>query len=548
MKIAPLAGHKSAKLGQEISAGITLLAISLPLNIGYSQIAGLPASAGLVALIFPTLVYVLLASSRVVIASPDAAASALVFSSLVGLHVGEDNMLAVAGAQAIVCGIALAVAGFLKLGFLASYLSKPIMMGFVAGLALEILLSQVFKMTGVSKGEGDGFFAEAWHFISHIVDSNGATVILAALSLAVLIAGKRLAPKIPWALVVLILGTVAVSIFGLAAKGISVLGPVESASLSLALPLISLDMWLALIPSGIALAFVVLADALMLTKSYADKYKVDHDGNQDLIALAASNITAGVSGSFVQGASASRTAAVTSVGARTQIPSIVLAVGALIVVLFGLELLENIPNAVIGAIVAMAVWGLLEIHEFRKLFTLSRAEFAVAVVCVIGVLALGPLKGLFVAFVLASINLIRNVSKAPADILEGEEDPAVSLLDAEQPEGISTAPGVQVFRFTGPLFFANAERFVECAQQAVKGVDAKTLILDAEGISDLDVTGAEALEQLQAWLEHEGITFGMSRVRADLVRRLEHFELLEDVTLYETNRAAVAATRTDHAD
>lgn len=548
MKLQPLAGIKSVSLGTELSAGVTLLAISLPLNIGYAQIAGLPASAGLLALILPTLVFVLLASTRVVVAAPDAAGSALVFSSLTGLHVSQGNMLEMAGAQAIICGVALALCGLFKLGFIASFLSKPIMLGFVAGLALEILLSQLFKMTAVPKAEHGGFFVELWHLISHLFQLNLPTTLLALGGLALLIVGRKLAPNLPWALAVLVLGTVVVGVFGLKNSGISVLGQVESASLTLSFPVMPWSQWVALIPSGVALAFVMLADTLMLTRSYAEKFNhKDQDPNQDLLALAAANVVAGGAGSFAQGSSASRSAAVTAVGARTQIPSLVLVCGSLLVLLFGLELLANIPNAIIGAVVAVAVFGLLELKEFRALFGLSRAEFGIAVVCVVGVLVLGPLQGLFFAFVLAAINLIRKAAQAPAEVLTGEVDPMMSLLDADSPRKTLTAPGVQVFRFAGPLFFANSDRFVERIQAAVEvgGGEIHSFVLDTEGISEIDVTGAHALEQVHRWLERRSIRLGYSRLRADLADRLDHFGLLEGVTVFDTNRAAVAAWKSE---
>lgn len=547
MKVQPLAGSKSASLGAEISAGVTLLAISLPLNIGYAQIAGLPASAGLLALVFPTLIFVFLASTRIVVAAPDAAGSALVFSSLVGLHVSEGNMLAMAGAQAIICGIALALCGALKLGFIANFLSKPIMLGFVAGLALEILLSQLFKMTGIPKAEDGGFFIELWHFIQHVFELNIATTLLAVSGLAILIVGRKIASNVPWALLVLVLGTIAVGVLPLENAGISVLGSVDSASLTLSFPAIGWDQWVALIPSGVALAFVTLADTLMLTKSYAEQYgHKEQNPNQDLIALAAANVAAGCAGSFSQGASASRSAAVSAVGARTQIPSLVLAAGSLLVLLFGLELLANIPNAIIGAVVAVAVFGLLELKEFRRLFTLSRVEFGIAVACVIGVLVLGPLKGLFLAFVLAAVNLIRKAAQAPAEVLSGSDDPTMSLLSSDSPLK-TTAPGVQVFRFAGPLFFANSQRFVDQIQAAVDFADGQVsgFVLDSEGISEIDVTGAEALEQVHAWLASKNIKLGYSRLRQDLQVRLEHFGLLHGVTIFGTNREAVMAWRTD---
>lgn len=546
-RFAPLAGLRSANLMHEFSAGITLLTISLPLNIGYAQIAGLPTSAGLLALVIPTIVFALCASSRVVVASPDAAGSALVFSSLVGLSIGQESLLVAAGAQAVICGVALIVAGVLKLGFLANFLSKPIMMGFVAGLALEILLSQLFKLSGIPKGEAEGFGQEALHLLTHVTALNPATLFVGVGSLIVLLAGRKLSTRFPWALVVLVLATLAVVWFDLPHRGVTVLGTVDGVTPSFGVPEVSWDMWVSLVPSGVALAFVVLADTLMLSSSYAERQGVPHVRDQDLFALGLSNVAAGCGGSFVQGASASRTAATFDVGARTQLPSLILAAGALAVMGFGLGLLENIPLAAIGAVIAVAVWGLLELKEFQLLWRLSRTECAIAVACILGVLVLGPLQGLLVAFILAAINLIRRVANTPAEVLVGPEDPMMSLLSASAPFRASTAPGVQVFRFTGPLFFANAERFMEQVKAAVgsDGEPVEFLVIDAEGIAELDVTGAQALESAAAWLREQGVSLAFSRVREDIRKRLDHFGLLAGVPVFLTNRAAVAALRTD---
>lgn len=534
-----LQGLTRGNVLREATAGVTLLAISVPLNIGYAQIAGLPASAGLYALVVPTIIYALLVSSRQVVASPDAAAAALVFSSLTGLGIAGENFAAMAAAQAILSGLMLLAASVLKLGFIANFLSKPILVGFVGGLALEILLSQTAKMLGLKLPAGEEYFAQLVHLVTHLGGLNLWAAGLSLLAMGILLLGRRRLPAVPWALVVLVVATLASLGLALESRGVAVLGEVAGGLPVLEVPVLSFASWISLLPSALALTLVVIAEGLLVTRSYGEKRGYPTDPNRDLFAFGAANVAAGFSASFAVGSSTSRTAAMDQAGSRTQLPSLVLAAGTLLLLLFGTELLAQIPSPAIGAVVAVAVWKLLGLAELAALWRDSRAEFTIGLVCFAGVLAAGPLGGLLLAFVLSLVNLVRRAANPGIEVLQGSADPAVSLTEGAQTG--RTAPGIAVVRMAAPLFFANGSVLADRVAAIVAGnEDLAYLVLDLEAVTDIDVTGADALRRIRARLSARGIGAAYSRVRPDLYAKLAHLGLLAGAEQFTTNRQAVA--------
>lgn len=508
----PLPGVTRRNLAREVLAGVTLLAIAVPLNIGYAQIAGLPATAGLYALIVPTLVYAVLVSSRQVVASPDAAAAALVFSSLTGLGVAGDDFIAMAGAQAILCGVFLIAASVLRLGFLANFLSQPILVGFVAGLAAEVLLSQVAKMLGLRLDPAGEFFPRVVELVTRLDETSVISLALSVAAVLVLLAGRRFAPALPGALIVLVIATLLTVWLHLDESGVAVLGAVEAGPPQFAFPTVGWQQWLLLIPSALALALITMAEGVLVSRSYGARRGYPVDADRDLFAFGAANVASGMSLSFSVGSSTSRTAAMDQLGSRTQIPSLVMAVGAFVLLLVGTDMLAQIPSPVIGAVVAVAIWKLLGIAELREIFRTSKYEFAVAAACLLGVLVLGPLQGLFLAFVLALINLARRASRPPIEVRAAASDPDVIVV-----------------RFAGPLFFANgavlAER-LDSATAGGNGPPVRGVVLDATTISDIDVTGAESLRGAIALLSDRGTDVVVAALTPRQRERFRRFGIL----------------------
>ncbi|MFK0400858.1 SulP family inorganic anion transporter [Microbacterium sp. NPDC090225] len=543
----PLAGLTRTNVTRELLAGVTLLAIAVPLNIGYAQIAGLPPTAGLYALILPTVVYALTVSSRQLVASPDAAAAALVASSIGGLAVaGSADYATLALAQAIIVGVLFLALSFFRLGFLANFLSKPILIGFVGGLALDIMVSQVAKMLGVGIDSGGEFVEKVGQLLGGIGTANGWSVLIAIAAVTVLIGGRRLLPVVPWALVVLVVATVAVVVTRAQDAGVDVLGDVPAGPPQLSWPVIDWSMWLALVPSAIALTMITTAEGLLVSRAYGEKRHYPTKPNRDLFAFGVSNIMAGASASFTVGSSTSRTAAMDQAGSRTQLPSLVLAVGTLLLVMFGTALLADIPSPAIGAIVAVAIIPLLGIRDFIQLWRQDRFEFAIGVVCFLVTLFIGSIAGIVVAFVLALINLAKRAANPAIDVLEATGDPSESLL-TDAPQGMTTAPGVIVIRLAAPLFFANGDVFAQAVKSAVENVhdqEVEHVVIDMEAVTDVDVTGAESFTALQEWLAAKRVSLSFSRMRADTAARLTHLGLLTSEAVYSTNREALTALTT----
>ncbi|WGM20439.1 SulP family inorganic anion transporter [Paenarthrobacter sp. OM7] len=513
---------------QEITAGITLTAIAVPLNIGYAQIAGLPPTAGLYSLIFPAIVFALLASTRQLVVSPDAAASSLVAASVIGFAtLTSPHYVEVAAAQAIVGGVLFLLCWALKLGAIVSFLSEPMLAGFVGGLALNVLLSQVVKMLGLKGVEEPEFAGKLFEAITHIGTVNPAAVLLSLGCLLVLLAGGRISRAVPWPLVVLVLASAVVAVFGLQRAGISVLGPIAAGLPVPNLPLLSWSEWMGLFPSAAALTIVGMAEALLLARRYADRYGYTTNPNQDLFALGAANMASGTTGGFTIGSSASRSAAMEQGGSRTQYPAIIAAVLTILLMIFGTGLLEHIPSPAVGAIVAVAVIRLVGFADFRMLWHRHRYDFTVGIVCFVGVLLIGPIRGILLALFLALLGLARNAAATPVEILNtstGSWDPQPDNLAQTSPVPPSQGRSAVVGRVIGPLFFANAARFTDSVKRLTESPDpdgeTSSFLFDCSTLTDIDTTGLEALAAARDRLEEHGASLRLEGVRPNLQEML----------------------------
>jgi MFS superfamily sulfate permease-like transporter len=479
------------------------------------------------------------------VASPDASAAALVAASVGGLAAaGSQNYATMALAQAVIFGVLFLTMAVFKLGFLANFLSRPILVGFIAGLALDVFVSQVAKMLGVHIDSGNGFTAKLAQLLTRLDTVNLWSVVISVCAIGILLLGRRLLPVVPWALVVLVVATGAVALTHADGAGVKVLGEVPAGPQVLTWPVLDWQQWLALVPSAIALTMVATAEGLLVSRSYGEQHRYPTNANRDLVAFGAANIAAGASGSFAVGASTSRTAAMDQAGSRTQLPSLVLAAGTILLLLFGTALLAEIPSPAIGAIVGIAVLPLFGIGDFRELWKVSRSEFWIGVFCLAATVLVGAIAGIVVAFVLSLVNLARRAANPAIDVLAENDDPAASLLE-DAPSGAVTAEGVIVVRMAAPLFFANGTVFAQSVQQAVEAADrtnVRHLIVDMEAITDVDVTGSRAFDGLRVWLRDAGVGLAFSRVRSSARPRLRRFGVVRDTDpVYETNRAGVAA-------
>lgn len=531
----------------EVLAGVTLAALVIPLNIGYADVAGLPPHIGLYAGIIPMIAYAIFATSRHVVASPDAAIAALIGSLLGVISVpGTEQYVELALALAILCAVFFSLFWFFRLGFLANYLSRAVLVGLIAGLGIEVLFSQIRKMMGVSV-EAEGFFREVVATIGAIPEMNWYSLALGLGSIAIVRLLKRFTSKIPGALVALLITTLAVSVFNLTAYGVRVLGDIPPGLPHLTVPSVTFAEWMTLVPAALAIVVLTLSEGLLLARRYAQDhgYKVDPD--QEEFAYGVGNLAAGLTGSLVLGSSASRTAAMDDAGAKTQWPSIVSAALITIVLMFFTEQLANLPTAALAGIVANAVLKLIDLDEFRELYHLRRSEFIIALICTLSLLILGTLPGLTIAFLLTTIEVVRRAANPRTSLLVENPDLQTYYAGQVGDQRISVQD-IVVYRFGGPLFFANAPVFLQDVETIIEsnGSTLQCFILDAESVHDIDTTGVEALERVITLFQEKHIKLAISRASPPVPELLAYYGLLDHIgrdNLFDTNRAAVAACR-----
>lgn len=536
-------------LPQEILAGITLAALMIPLNIGYAQVAGLPPVVGLYACILPMIAFALFSTSRNLVASPDAPISALIGGLLVALAAPNDpRYVQLAFALGLLCALIFFLFWLFKLGFLANFLSRAVLVGFITGLGIEVFTSQLKKIMGVSI-HAEGYFREVIELIRAIPVANWYAVGIGVGTIVIIRLLKRTAPKLPGALIALVLMTAIVAIFNLDERGVSVLGAVPSGLPSFALPQVGLGDYITLLPGALAICGVTLAEGLLIARKYAQKYGDKIDPDQEMFAFGLANAAAGLTGGLVVGSSASRTAAMDSAGARSQWPSMVAALVVAVVLLFFSDLLALLPNAALGGIVANAVLKLIEVGELKELFRMRRSEFWIAIVAMLSVLVLGALPAVLIAFLLSMIDLLRRAAAPHANVLT---ETAEGHFISSEPPAAQTEPGLVIYRFSASLYFANANLFLEEVKRLVEIAQPplRWFVLNAESINDIDTTGAQALEQVIELLHKRGITFALARAHKPMREWLERYELLEKIgerRLYATNHDAIAACRRETA-
>ncbi|GAB4448721.1 MAG: SulP family inorganic anion transporter [Anaerolineae bacterium] len=540
-----LRGIKRADLPGEIAAGVTLAALVIPLNIGYAQVAGLPAIVGLYAAIVPLAIFALFTTSRQVVGSPDAPIAALVGSVLVTFAMPGDALyVQFALALALMCALFYFIFWYFRLGFLANFLSKAVLVGFITGLGIEVLTSQIEKIMGVHI-EAGSYLGEVLALIGSIPQSNWYAVAIGLGTILLIRLMRKYTPKVPGALVALVLMTLVVALFRLDDRGVSVLGDLPSGLPSLTWPGLALADYLRLMPGALAVVGITLAEGLLLVRKYSRAYNYKVNVDQELFAYGVANVAAGLTGSFVMGSSASRTAAMDSAGSRSQLPSLVAAVTVALVLLFFSDLLALLPNAALAGIVANAVLSLIEVEELKELYHLRRSEFAIALVCLASVLALGPLRAVIIAFLLTTIDVVGRASSPRTGVLvaaAGGQDYYMAGAGSNS----QTAPGLIIYRFGAPLYFANANLFLEEVETLVSHAPepVKWFVLDAEAITDIDTTGAEALAQSHSLLTGLGVTLAVSRAKEPVPKLLQRYELFERIGenhLFATNRLAVEA-------
>ena len=546
--IAALAGYRRSWLRGDLLAGVTVAAYLVPQVMAYAGVAGLPPVAGLWAILPALALYAVLGSSRLLSVGPEST-TALMTATVVGpLAAGDPARYAtLAAALAVTVGLLCLVAWAVRLGFVADLLSRPVLIGYLAGVALIMIVDQLPKLTGVST-TGSAFFPQLWSFLRHLGQLHAPTLLFAAVSLTFLFTVARMSRMVPGPLLAVVLGTAAVAVLDLDDRyGIKVIGHVPAGLPTLGLPDLTQLPHLVLPALGVLL--VAYTDFILTARAFTGGAEDGPglDADQEFLALGAANLGAGVLHGFPVSSSASRTALASSAGARSQAYSLIAGAVVLAVLLFLSPLLSRTPSAVLGALVVYAAVRMIDLSGFHRLATFRRRELLLALGCLTGVLALDILYGVIVAVGLSVAELLTRVAR-PHDAVEGLVPGVAGMHDVDDYPQARTIPGLLVYRYDSPLFFANAENFRRRALTAVaqQAAPVRWFVLNAEANVEVDITALDAVDELRRELADRGVVFALARVKQDLLDDLEAYGLVESVGtdhIFPTLPTAVAAYR-----
>jgi high affinity sulfate transporter 1 len=523
--------YRRSWLPRDLVAGIVLTALLVPAGMGYAEASGLPAIYGLYATIVPLVVYAILGPSRILVLGPDSSLAPLIAAAILPLAVGApEEAVALAGMLAILSGLLCVLAALARFGFITELLSKPVRYGYMNGIALTVLLSQLPKLFGFSI-DAEGVIPEATAFIRGVADgeTNTAALIIGLACLLVILGFKRWRPRIPGVLVAVVGATVAVGAFGLAQRyHLSVVGPLPKGLPSFQVPSVSTSNLDALLAGAIGIALVSFADTSVLSRTFAIRGGYRVDPNQELVALGAANVVSGLFQGFSVSSSSSRTPVAEAAGAKTQVTGLVGALAIALMLLFFPNLVRNLPDSALAAVVISAAIGLIEVAGVRKLYRLRRTEFALSIACFLGVAVLGVIEGIFIAVGLALLDFIRRAWR-PYDAVLGRVEGLKGYHDVARHPDAKRIPGLVLFRWDAPLFFANAEVFADRLRLAIASspTPVRWVIVAAEPVTDLDTTAADVLQQLDEELAAEGVDLRFAEMKGPVKDRLKRYALFE---------------------
>jgi SulP family sulfate permease len=503
-----LRGYHGSWVRGDLLAGLSVWAVLVPEALAYASIAGVSPVVGLYASPAALVLYAALGSSRQLIVGPMSAAAILSAATVGALvPVGSDRFATLTAALAIITGLAALVAGLLRLGFLANFISEPVLKGFIVGLSLTIIARQLAKLLGIAHGSGD-FFAQLWHVITHLGDVHGLTLVVGVLSLAVIIALRRVAPGIPGYLVAVLLGIAAVKLFDLDQHGVEIVGSIKSGLPTIGVPDIQAGDVGALAAGGVGLMLVGYAEGLAAAKTYAARAHQQIDANRELLGLGAANLGSALSSGMVVGGSLSKTAVNASAGSRSQLSGLIVAALTIVTLVALTGLFEDLPTATLAAIVVAAVIDLVDVPALLSLYRaysrrlsrefglVARPDFVAAIAALLGVLVFDPLPGLFIGITVSLLLLIYRASRPYVATLGKTVGPDGQYRDIDRHRDARPPEHIAVLRVESGLYFANADAVRTRILQAATPEHIRAVVLDAETTPFIDVTAARMLADL----------------------------------------------------
>lgn len=538
----PGCSWKSART--DVVAGVAIAGLLIPEGMAYAGIAGVPPQVGLYAAMLGMFVYAIFGTSRQLAVTSTSSSAAMVAALVAPLALADPaRYMVLVSAATIAAGLIFLLGGALKLGVVSEFISKPVLKGFVFGLGLTIMIKQAHKLMGTPGGQGN-FFHQLWHVIASLPAVNWWTLGVGVLAIATLFLLGAIAPRVPSALVVLVVGILSVSWFGLDKHGVETVGTIHAGMPYLHLPRMGEEDLADIFMGAIGIVLVLVAEALAAGRTFAAKHKYEIAPNQELRAMGMANIASGLFGGMVVGGGMSGTAANDASGARSQLSTITASLSVALTLAFLLPLFRNLPEAVLGAIVVHAVAHLADVATLRHYAQLRTGSIWVSLAALFGVLQMGILKGLIFAVGLTLIALMYKLG-SPQDSVLGRLPGSDHFVDVTRYAEAEQIPGLLIFRPNGIIFFANANRVHNRLQELViaAGASLRTIIVNLEASPEIDITGLEMLSQLRNELRESGIDLYFARV-TDPVRDLfdrSGFLKQSDRHLFRGVNAAVAA-------
>jgi len=543
--VATLQHYDRSLLRGDVLAGVTVAAYLIPQCMAYAEVAGLEPVVGLWAILPPLLIYAVLGSSPQLSVGPESTTAIMTASAVAPLVAADSSdYAAMCAALGVLVGLVCFVGYLLKLGFLANLLSRPILVGYLAGVAFIMIVGQLGKVTGIDIA-ADGFVDELREFLRDFDQADTTTMVLAAAVLAFLFAMQHFLPKLPAPLIAVLASVVVVAVFDLEAEGVSVVGSIPAGLPRPRVPDIGLDTLKDLAAPAVAIALVGYSDNVLTARAFAARSGTTVDANQELLALGGSNIGAGLFQGFPISSSGSRTTIGDSVGSKTQVFSLFAFVSVLVVLFLLRPVLEQFPDAALGALVIWAAIKLIDLPAFRWLLGFRRSELTLAVATTAGVRLTDILVGVVIAIVLSVVDLVARIAR-PHDAVLGRVDGISGYHDVDDWDGASTIAGLLIYRYDAPLFFANADDFRDSALSEIERSPepVEWFVIHAEAIGRVDSSAAQMLEEFSAELARRGIVLAVSEAKFDLTNQLRRAGLLDLIgpsRFYDTIDDAVDA-------
>lgn len=538
--VAWLSRYEKTWWRPDLLAGLTVWALLVPEAMAYAELAGMPPETGLYAGLGAIVAYAVFGTSRQMFVGPSSTVAILSASTVAAVATASEDFVAMTVALALLVGVVFIAFGLFRLGFISVFMSRSVLVGFTFGLGLTIAVDQAAEVVGVTGGSGN-FFEKLWSLLESLPDIDTTTTIIGLVSFAILLVSRMtLGRRAPAALVVVIAAVALSTLLDWSSDGVEVVGDVPAALPRLTLPDVSLRDLIMLVPGAIGIVVVAFAEGYGIAANYARSHGHDIDANQEMVATGAANIGAGLLGGFTVSGSLSKSAAADDAGARTQMAMLICGVVTLLTIAAFTPVFENLPSAVLGAVVIAAVWGTFNVVEMRRIWRIRRGDFAAAMAALVGVCAVGILEGLAIAVGISFVMLVYLASRPrmptlghlPGRRAYASTDTAPLAIKPER---------IAVVRLDAPLFFANAEAFQERMAEIIAR-EPDGIVVNLETVNYVDVDGADALRSVVETAAARGMAFGVARLNAqgrEILRKAGVYDLIGERWFFASVDSAV---------